>query len=146
MSHKIQNRKWSQLVFPSVHQLLDQFLWLVLYVIEPTGWYTAISYQSWIFKILRVLPDLDILGKRTIELRFFVKKKHLLFPTLKKVKKLFYRNCEIFVPILRIKPWYFVLLSMLTAQKHKERATRIDKDSASKMSYKNRKLFINLKI
>ena len=46
MSQKIQNSKWSQFVFRSVHQLLDQFLWLVLYVIEPTGWYTTISYQS----------------------------------------------------------------------------------------------------
>ena len=84
-------------------------------------------------------------GKKNYRSAFFCVKNICCFQ-LWRSKNCFYRNCDIFVPILRIKPWYFVLLSMLTAQKHKERATRIDKDSASKMSYKNRKLFINLKI
>ena len=135
MSQKIQNRKWSQFVFPSVHQLLDQFLWLVLYVIEPTGWYTAVSYQSWIFKILRVFPDLDILGKKTIEVRFLWKKKTFVVSNFGKGQKIVFIEIATFSsPSSELNPDILFFLSMLTAQKHKERATRSDKDSASKMS------------
>ena len=86
-------------------------------------------------------------GKKDYRSAFFVKeKKHLLFPTLKKVKNFFIEIATFSSPSSEFNPDILSFLSMLTAQKHKERATRSDKDSASKMSYKNRKLFINLNI
>ena len=64
--------------------------------------------------------------------------KHLLFPTFTKVKKLFFfiEIATYSSPSSELNPDILLFLSMLTAQKHKERATRSDKDSASKMSYK----------